>query len=301
MKFEKPALTVDQQVALWKSRGLQIEDEEEARHYLRFIGYYRLSGYALPLTQYHSGGSHLFKTGTTFNAILNLYRFDRELRLLVMDAIERVEVAFRTAFSNIMAVKDGPHWYLKEQNFRDRKTMEEFSIKVAEETGFDLDGSKGTKGREVFLQHYYQKYHEPKLPPCWMIIEVMSITRWSKIFEDIKHREDRKKISMEFGLNPEVLGSWMHSICYVRNLCAHHSRLWNREFTIKPLVAKGHETHLRDNTRFYAPAYVINVLMKTISPGTTWWDRLSKLIADNPFIDPRAMGFPTSSSAAPHL
>ena len=112
MKFDKPALTIHQQVALLKSRGLLIEDEAKAEHYLRFIGYYRLSGYSLPLTCKKVPEQHKFKSGASFDRILALYSFDRELRLIVMDAIERVEVAFRTSVSNYLATKFGPHWYL---------------------------------------------------------------------------------------------------------------------------------------------------------------------------------------------
>ncbi len=109
MKFEKPAISIPDQIALMKSRGLRIDDEGEAAHYLKFVGYYRLSGYALPLTNKRFDGTHNFKPATTFTDILNLYRFDRELRILMMDAIERVEVAFRTSLSNTMAVKFGAH------------------------------------------------------------------------------------------------------------------------------------------------------------------------------------------------
>jgi abortive infection bacteriophage resistance protein len=104
MKFEKPAITIAEQIALMRKRGLRIDNEAEAIHFLKFVGYYRISGYSLPLSKKSTDGTHDFKDGVTFTDILNLYRFDRELRLLVMDAIERVEVAFRSCLSNTMAV-----------------------------------------------------------------------------------------------------------------------------------------------------------------------------------------------------
>ena len=275
---------------LLRSRGLIIRDEIEASHYLRFIGYYRLSGYGHPLTLKSGSGTHTFKPGATFEDILNLYKFDRELRLLVMDAIERVEVAVRACVSDYMCEKGGPHWYFDVKNFIHAKSADEFRTKVIEETGYK--GTGATKGKDVFLQHYFNKYTDPALPPSWMVAEVLSITAWSKAFESLP-REDRKRVSAYFGMNPEVLESWLHAVCYVRNLCAHHSRLWNREFTIRPMVAKGYEHHLSNNARFYAQAFVINCLLKTASPKSKWWERLDELIQSHRFIDPVAIGFPS--------
>lgn len=293
MRFNKPALSIEQQIQLLRSRGLRVDDAGEAEHYLKFIGYYRLSGYALPLSQKHTNGTHNFKPGVSFTDILNLYRFDRELRLIVNDAIERVEVAFRTRLSDYMAVKFGPHWLMSEKCFAMRRGWQELLARVATDLGFQEDGQiKEAKARDVFIDHYLAKYNEPKLPPSWMLAEVVSISCWSKAFQNLASREDRKAISMEFGLNPEVLGPWMHAISYTRNICAHHGRLWNREFTIKPLIAKAHEAHLKNNGRFYAQAYVINCLLKRASPHATWWERLMKYIDDHKYIDKVAMGFP---------
>lgn len=293
MRFTKPALSIQQHVELLRSRGLRIDDEKEAEHYLKFIGYYRLSGYAVPLSQKHTNGTHDFKAGVTFTDILNLYRFDRELRLIVNDAIERVEVAFRTRVSDYMAVKYGPHWFMSEKCFDVREEWKELLARIATDLGFQEDGQvKEAKVRDVFIKHYLAKYNEPKLPPSWMLTEVVSISCWSKAFQNLASREDRKAISVEFGLNPEVLASWMHAISYTRNICAHHARLWNREFTIKPLVAKGHEPHLKNNGRFYAQAYVINCLLLKASPQATWWERLLKHVEDHKYINKEAMGFP---------
>lgn len=292
MKFDKPALSIHDQISLLKSRGLEIQNPDEAAHYLRFIGYYRLSGYGLPLSLKSGNGTHQFKPGATFENILNLYRFDRELRLLVMDAIERVEVAFRTGVSNAMAEKWGPHWFLGNNVFDRSSDQVEFGRKIAEETGAANPQKQCTRGRDVFIEHYFKKYGDPPLPPTWMVAEVLSISAWSKCFSWLR-REDRKRIAASFLQPPEVLESWIHSVCYVRNLCAHHSRLWNREFTIRPMIAKAFSEELSDNSRFFAQAFVINVLLKVVSPDSKWWDRLLNHIRDHAFIDPKALGFST--------
>ena len=151
---------------LLAKRGLKIDDEAEAAHYLKFIGYYRLSGYALPLSLKRTDGTHQFKPGVRFTDILNLYRFDRELRLILNDAIERVEVAFRTRVSDYMAVKYGPHWLLKADCFGVREEWSALLRRIAADVGFQEDGSvKEAKGKDVFIEHYYLKYTDPKLPP----------------------------------------------------------------------------------------------------------------------------------------
>ena len=295
MKFDKPALSIAEQLDLLRVRGLAVPDLEKAAHYLKYIGYYRLSGYALPLTFKNNPTkpSHNFKPGTSFDDILNLYMFDRELRLLVMDAIERIEVAFRTCFSNCMCQKAGPHWYMSPSHFVNKLAHEDLAKKIIERTGFSIERDPlDGKGKEVFLKHYFVKYTEPKLPPAWMVVEVLPISVLSRAFENIQLREDRKRISMEFELNPEVLESWMHAVSYVRNLCAHHSRLWNREFTIRPLISKEIKPLIPDNNRFFAQAVVINYLLKKASPQTKWWERFCKLVSEHPFVDPSALGAP---------
>jgi abortive infection bacteriophage resistance protein len=294
VQFTKPSQSIPQLIDLMRSRGLAIPDIAEATHYLEHIGYYRLSGYSLPLTLKHhpSSPSENFKPGTSFTDILNLYRFDRELRLLVMDAVERVEVSFRAVLSDTMSLKYGPHWYLQKKLFVRSKDCEELVQKIITEIGLESDGTLKEKSRDVFIEHYLLKYTDPLLPPSWMIAEVLSISSWSKIFHCLEAREDRKSISTHFGMNPEVLQSWIHCVSYTRNICAHHARLWNREFTIKPLIARGHEPHLQYNGRFYAQAYIINALLIRASPSSTWWTRFMAFLVNNPFIDKKALGFP---------
>jgi abortive infection bacteriophage resistance protein len=118
MKFAKPATSIDDQIALLKRRGLVIADELRAKHYLRFVGYYRLAGYALPFqVNYNADGSHRFLDGVSFEDILDLYVFDRKLRLAVMDAVERIEVAFRAQFSQTMSEVRGPHGFMDAAHF----------------------------------------------------------------------------------------------------------------------------------------------------------------------------------------
>lgn len=145
---------------------------------------------------------------------------------------------------------------------------------------------------EVFINHYFTKYTDPYLPPAWMIAETLTLGTWSLIFENLRVTAERKAIAAPLRTDEQLLRNWLHALTYLRNLCAHHSRLWNRQFVIKPLIAKRHASFLLANDRCYAMAVVVEDLLRTVAPGTLWALRLRELLAANPFADPVAMGFP---------
>lgn len=297
MRFTKPALTVGQQVVKLQGRGLAIEDVAEAEHYLNYIGYYRLSAYALPLQQ--SGmPDKPFKAGATFRNILNLYRFDRELRLLVMDAVERIEVAARSVIVNEMSIRHGPHWFMDAAHFRpasSRFKHHELLNRIDKAFMIPAGGNNPARPHdEVFINHYFTKYNHPYLPPAWMVAETLTLGTWSQVFEHLQVNAERKAIAVHFGVDEQILRNWLHALTYLRNLCAHHSRLWNRQTVIKIEIANKHKPFLRVNDRLYAFAVVINDLIQRIAPHTGWHHRLDKLLTDHSFVDPAAMGFPAN-------
>ncbi len=302
MKFTKPALTVLQQVAKLQSRRLLIDDVAEAEHYLRFIGYYRLSAYALPLQQ-SSLADKPFKPGATYRNILNLYRFDRELRLLVMDAVERIEVAARSVIVNEMSIRHGPHWFMDAAHFNPsshRFKHHELLNRIDREFTIPTGGTNPAKPHhEVFINHYFTNYASPYLPPAWMVAETLTLGTWSQIFENLRMTAERKTIAGHFGVDEQILRNWLHALTYLRNLCAHHARLWNRKTVIKITIAKRHQPFLKVNDRFYAFAVVIHDLMQRIAPNTGWHERLDALLRNHPFADPAAMGFPANWQSEP--
>lgn len=286
--FDKPALNVDQQLNLLISRGLSINNEEKAKHYLKFIGYYRLSAYCLSFQDKNNKLPHYFKAGTTFNAVINLYVFDRKLRLLVMDAVERIEVALKATISNTLSEKYGTHWLTSPKPFRHENDYSEVIKNINKAINL-------AKEKEVFLNHYYGKYDNSKLPPSWITFEILSFGVASNMFKCLKP-ESKKLIADQFGLGDEVMQSWLHTLSYTRNLCAHHSRIWNRTFTIKPKIAKLYKQHLCKNDKFYAQAVVIEVFLKTINEDSHWSNKLEALIKEHPSVPIEEMAFPNNWS-----
>lgn len=145
--------------------------------------------------------------------------------------------------------------------------------------------------RERFIQHYFTKYNSPELPPVWMVAEILSLGTWSQIFSNLKHRGDQKIICQHFKLDPILMASWLHSITYLRNLCAHHSMLWNRNFTLKPKIANAYQDQLKNNTKFSAQAAILRIFLDIASPESQWAFHLSELINNHPQLNIEKMGF----------
>lgn len=222
--------------------------------------------------------------------ILDLYIFDRELRLIVMDAIERIEVAVRACISNSMCQKYGTHWFSDASRFHGSFDHAEFIQELKDELKLDGDGNL-PKTKDVFLRHYFEKYNSPEYPPCWMVSEILTIGKWSILYKYIRPREDQALISENFNLHYKIFASWLHSITYLRNLCAHHSRLWNRSFSIPPRVMDAYKAHLDPNDRFYAQAAMLHILLRKIAPDSHWPKRLHALMEKHPSVPIKSMGF----------
>lgn len=292
MQFRKPAKTHDEQIQLLESRGLIIEDKARARHYLSHINYYRLTGYWLPFEVDHA--SHEFQTGTTFDDVLNLYIFDREFRLLLLDAIERVEVSIRAQWAYHMAHRHGPHSYLHAEHSSNLKWHARHLASLEKELA---------RSEEIFIQHYQDTYKQPASPPIWSVSEIMSFGMLSRWITQMVP-SDRSTVAKVYQLDQGVLKGFVRHLTYVRNLCAHHSRVWNRRLTVTMPLPKSKPQSLRvnlttQNTRnIYNTLVMLMHFMEIISPGSQWADRVIQLI-DKHRIDTLKMGFPENWRALP--
>jgi len=290
MQYRKLPLPIPDQIQLLQSRGLVIHDTVKAAHYLSVISYYRLRAYTYPF-QNNSDPNHPFRVGVTFDQILDLYIFDRELRLLVLDAIERIEIALRTQIIYQMSLINGSHWHENISLFRNKGHFNRDTKKLQREL---------KRTSEVFIGHYYNKYSKPKHPPSWMSLEVVSLGFLSKMYENLKLSKEKKHVAHHFGIpHPFLLESWMHAFTNVRNICAHHSRLWNRKLTVIPKLPKNIKyTWLKGNIVSIHKPYVvfscILYMMDRISPGHTWRDRFYALLKKYPDISTSEMGFPAN-------
>ncbi|MBK5913876.1 Abi family protein [Rhodocyclus purpureus] len=289
--FTKPATTYAEQVALLRQRGMRIDDPDRAAFYLQHINYYRLGAYWLPFEVDH--GSHRFHPDTSFETVLDLYVFDRELRLLTLDAIERIEVSLRSQWAYQMAHRHGPHAHLDAALAHKQGHWEANREKLRVELG---------RSDEAFVQHLTNTYSEA-LPPVWAVCEVMSLGLLSRWYGNLKPMPTRRAIADVYGLDQRVLESWMHHLTFIRNTCAHHSRLWNREFTITAELPRSKPRELVSefvggSRKLYNTLVILLHLMDIVAPQHHWRARLLELIGRHS-VPLAAMDFPDGWQARP--
>jgi abortive infection bacteriophage resistance protein len=288
MNFSKPSISIPQQIILLKQRGLSFTDETRATHYLSNISYYRLRAYTYPF-QDNNNPQHLFTKPVSFEQVMELYVFDRKLRLLVFDGLEKIEIALRTKIIYSYAVVYGSHWHENISLYANHNRFIRDINKLYEE----IDRSN-----ETFIKHYKQTYTQPPNPPAWMSLEVASMGLLSKLFENLKMSAEKKLIAKEFGLaHPFILESWMHAFAQLRNICAHHGRLWNRRLTTTPKIPRNTLFDFLTNTniyqnKIYALLGCITYILHIISPGNTFNQRLKDLMTSCTLVDEKEMGFP---------
>lgn len=296
--YSKPSLSYSQQLQQLKDRGLNIESEKKALHLLENISYYRLSGYWYPMLA-QPKSLHRFKEGASFNTAFKIYCFDREFRRLILGELEKIEVAIRAKIIYILSKNHGAFWFNHLPLFRNSYTY----ARTIEKFEKDFDDS-----REDFIIRFKEKYNNP-LPPSWMMLEITSFGSLSFVYSNLKPGRDKRTIANYFGLNERTFESWIHSIIYVRNICAHHGRLWNRDYSIAANIPTSlpntwikittlpnadpsfPPVNLNNKTYFFLS--MIIYLLNTINPHHSFKIRLKNLLEEYPTIDIKSMGFPT--------
>lgn len=306
MRFNKSPTTIDVQFALLIERGMQ-GDEALMRRWLETVGYYRLSAYWLPFEVPPPDGqtrSKRFVPGLQFDTIVDNYVFDRKLRLLIMEAIERIEIALRSRWTNRLALAHGAHAHLDTAVFH---------------SGYDhisllaTLSSRSKDSNEVFVEHYRSKYSAPFMPPIWIVTELMTFGELSKWFSITKDPKIRGEVAKDLGLpSREVLEGTLQLLAYIRNICAHHGRLWNRR-TVKRLpyikryrddlviVATTSESGVQHQpaNQIYNALVVLIHMLRHQSSDTTFPQRVADLIQTRSTENQRAMGFPEDWGARP--
>ncbi len=152
---------------------------------------------------------------------------------------------------------------------------------------------------ETFIEHYYSKYGDPYLPPFWMSAEVLTLGSLSHLYQGIGDPRLKKMIADPFGVPAKILAAWLHSIAHLRNICAHHGRLWNRKFSISPPISRKHQGILHHPHRFEGHSVVLVDILDTCSPGHSWRTRLDDLLTNYPEVDHKAMGYPENWKSKP--
>jgi len=249
--FRQAALSVAKQVSLLRESGMIIPDLVKAERWLRKVGFHRLSGYWAWFQRRDGSERHAhFRPGTSFESARMLYAFDRRLRHLLMDALETVEIAARVAISSAMGERHGPHRFLDPRNFARKLDHGRFPQNVRRDAGISPpDRHKQTDS----IRSYLQRYDVPMMPPSRMLFEIFSFGAISRQYANLREA-DKKEIAAIFGLPRGRFQSWLHSASHLRNLCAHHARIWNRSLSAIPLISKSDQHHVTQSHSHYSHA-----------------------------------------------
>lgn len=284
----KPWKSIDEQVEILRSRGLQIDDGERAKRYLKRLGYYRLSGYWYPFRQFQAVDdsqtvelrSDDFIEGSRFDDLIKLYVFDKKLRLLALDALERIEMSLRVDVAHLLGEKDtcaheNPACF--HGNFGNR-----------------IDSRSGKTGHQIWLEKYqqqvYRARHAPFVPhhqqkygslPIWVAIEIWDFGMLSTLYAGMKY-QDKKLLADKYGVSDgNVMASYLRSLNFIRNVSAHHARLWNVNVIDRSPLPQGQHWQQLNNARPFFYFCLMQMFLRVICPTSTWGQRLNKLINED--------------------
>lgn len=286
MKYSEPPLTFKEQAETLLKRGLITEKEVLIKR-LQAVNYYRLSSYWHPFLSRDNS----FKSNTTLKEIWKRYTFDRHLRLIVLDAIERIEIGIRTNLIYNFVHEYGPFGYLKNENIpnlipKDYKRWLDF---LKHET---------KRSREEFVINFFSKHGDQhEWLPLGMAGEALTFGMLVTFFRGA-HKSIKRQVSKQYSLAFGVLESWVRVLNTTRNICAHHSRLWNRELGDKPIIPlakkhpEWHEPVKIENNRVFGILTILKYLLGEIAPQSNWFSRLQGLLKEYPEIPLKQMGFP---------
>lgn len=291
--FNKKAFRIDEQIEQLQERGLLIYKEDNASHYLSHISYYRLGEYWYAMQS--DKEKHLFKPNSKFIDVIALYNFDRELRILLFDVIEKIEISLRTKLIYHLSHEFDPWWFQDFNLFTDSKAL----VKTLSNLEEELERTKD----ETIKQHNKKHTDDLRFPPSWKSLEQTSFGALSKLYGNLKNNiKSKDVIAQEYGaVNHTYLPSWLQSIAQIRNYCAHHSRLWNKNLPGAPKllskppllwitdVPKQHEFQ-----KLYIHLCLLKYLLNVIQPENNFTSKLNNLFIKYPNVDPDALGMKTN-------
>ena len=269
--YTKQWLSIQDQIEKLKKDGLVIADETAAAHFLRHLNYYRFSGYGLAFERTRN----TFASGTTFEQVRQAYEFDRALRDLVYESMEVIELDIRTTVAYTFGETYGAFGQTEPANFYRQFDHKQWHNQLRGET---------KRSSERFISHFQKTYLEFPNLPIWVITEIMSFGTLSRMIEGME-KKDIKRVAARYKMQPLNFVSCLHHLVYIRNICAHHARLWDRQWAIKPMLPPGNKWSpplLPGNDRLFASLLIQRTLMQHCTAEQdfveTWHQRVEALI-----------------------
>lgn len=279
LKKQQPPMTIDEQVENLKSIGLIVDDEEYAKKILNDISYFRLvKAYSLNLKPKNG----CYDKQTTFKEIVDLYLFNANFRQIIFPEIEKVEINVRCRVANFFAEQYGVLGYLQAENFADENYHAQFLKDINEEIG--------RNSKAPFVRNFRENYEGGNLP-IYALVEVFSFGTLSKFYKNMLNK-DKKAIAKSFGVGYTYFESWLESISYVRNICAHYGRIYNAKLSKTPILYKEYTQVGIGNNRIYGVLLCLKHLLKNDVHWNLFVDKIELLFDKYQYVKISTMGFP---------
>lgn len=307
-KYEKPFLSLGDQIALLQQRGLAVTDEETATACLKRNGYYRISAYWYPFRKIENGQrTDIFLQDSRFEDAMELYLFDKAFKLHLLDALERIEIATRVEIALLLGKRDAhalENRRLFHKNFVTRSNRNGEILYDAWHEKYEIAVQRA---RDEFVLHHEEKYGARLPLPIWIGIELWDFGLLSHLYSGLKIN-DKQRIAQTFGVPDwQLMESWLRVLNYVRNVIAHHGRLWNLYLRESPRLPSAGQIpefdHLvllpKVNKRLYSVCCIVTYLSQRINSQSQWSERFITLLEEFPIMPHchiRNMGFPADWS-----
>ena len=278
-KIHQPSMMLEEQVENLESLGLIINDKEWAKSILNDISYFRLiKGFSLRL----KAKNDKYEEGTTFEQIVKLYLFNARFRQLLFPEIEKVEVNLRCRMANYFSDRYGVLGYKDTKNFRDQKYYNMFINDIA------MEVKRNSKA--PFVKNFCGNYEDGDLP-FYALVEILSFGTISKVFKNMQNT-DKNNIAKAFGTGYTYFESWIESLSYVRNLCAHYGRLYNAKFSKTPKLYPNYRAAGITNNRVFGTLICLRYLLSKDKHWSIFVEELENLFDEYKVVDKTTMGFP---------
>ena len=281
LKKHQPPMSIDEQIENLKSLGLIVNDDEYAKKILNDISYFRLiKAYSLG----YKPKNGKYNNDVTFEQIVELYLFNANFRQITFAEIEKIEVNVRCRVANYFAETYGVLGYLESTNFVNEEYHNGFLVDIEEEVR--------RNSKAPFVRNFKNNYEDGNLP-IYALVEVFSFGTLSKFYKNMKNK-DKKAVAKSFGIGYTFLESWLESISYVRNICAHYGRLYNAKLSKTPILYKEYSQAGIGNNRMFGVLLCMKQILKNDKHWELYVSKIETLIDKYEMVDISTMGFPTN-------
>lgn len=271
----KQPTTFSKQIQILRSRGLVVDDEAAAISVLKRLNYYRFTAYTLTFKK-----NDVFYPGTTFEKIYRHYDFDSRLRILLLEIIEHIEIAFRTHIAYELGHKYGPLGYEDPKNFLDERKYQTFIRKLRKSL---------SRSKDPFVIHH--RDNKDNKFPIWVAVEVLTFSSLSKLYKNLLIQDQKAIARKYYGIDHREISNWLHALTIVRNRCAHYSRLFNQVAALPVRFRdKDERLEIPDN-QLFAVIFNLKYLTQDKQFWRSWVVRLETLVGEFAEVDIRLLGF----------